>query len=497
MRLKLLFLLSGMLFVYSCAVNKPGETTVVNNSIAVDDYYLPGIDSAVVRDAVKFSDRIIVDFNRQKNSEIWHTRVLKTFELADSLNTCWRMQQSNDTTFFRLYENWLKKYDDDRRFSKLFEERKPGRYDYIVMTVLDSAYQEAARAKSLNPYNLDIRSLLINIYLKQGEITHEALYYNRALDELNNFLLIDKSNPYIYEKLGECYYALKDWQNCYRFFHEAEHILKVVAKFKYENDQDTDSPVDTTRWIYYLHRQGEATAKMYNSEQAIHYLTLAKQLANSEDIKREQQNYINWINWDGGNIRASEIRDEIFILEQNHDYKKAREEYIELLKIMKTQKAKNEISWKIATIEYNLLGRKKEALERLFHVIQNIDKNDQNNPLHTVYLKDYAAICYSFGMEHLDKNRLRLAYIYFNQAAQIDWEHKGECFFQLAILSRVNPSETIQNCKKALNFSHQLIENKKEKIYEMLAVAYKQMGEFDDANTYFQNLTSYNQFIKN
>lgn len=495
MRSQRYILLSSIIIICSCAVNKPGKT-VVDNPTSRGDINFPGIDSTVVRNAIKFSDRIIVDFDRQKTAEIWYNRAADSYELADSLNRCLQNHQCKDTTLQRIYINWSKKSEPNHRFSKKFDELKPGRFDQLYVIVLDSAYQEASRAKSLNPYNLDIRSLLINIYLKQGEITHDTIYYSRAIDELNNFLLVDKSNPYIYEKLGECFYALRDWENCYRFFHEAEDILKIVAKFQYEVDKDKASSLDTTRWVYYLHRQGDAKAKLYDSKQAIYYLEAAQQFSNSDETRRELQNFLNWINWDGGNIRASEIRDEILTLEKHNDYKKARAGYIELLKIMKTQKAKNEINWKIASIEYNLLSREKEALERLFRVIQNISKSVQDNPLHTVYLKDYAAMCYSVGIEHLSKNRFRLAYIYLNQASQIDWEHKGECFFQLAILSRENPSESIRNCKKALIFSHQLSEKINKKIYEMLAVAYKQMGEFDIASTYFQNLINHNS-IKN
>lgn len=491
MKSQIYILLSSIIIICSCAINKPGKT-VVDNPTSRDDIYFPGIDSTVFRNAIKFSERIIVDYDRQKSAEIWYNIAVNSYELADSLSHCLQTRQCKDTTLQRIYRNWAKNSEANHRFSKYFEELKAERFDQIYVTILDSAYQEATRAKLLNPYNLDIRSLLINIYLKQGEITQDVIYYHRAIDELNNFLLVDKSNPYIYEELGECFYALKDWENCYRFFHEAENILKIVAKFKNEADEDKASKLDTTRWVYYLHRQGDAKAKLYDSEQAIYYLEAAQQFTNSDQTKRDLQNFLNWINWDGGNIRASEIRDEILELEENQDYKKARAEYIELLKIMKTLKAKNEINWKIASIEYNVLSREKEALERLFRVIQNLGKSAKNNPLHTVYLKDYAAMCYSVGMEHLSKNRFRLAYIYLNQASQIDWEHKGECFFQLAILSRENPSETIRNCKKALIFSHQLSAKINNRINEMLAVAYKQMGEFEIAYTYFQNLTNEN-----
>ena len=491
MKLKLYILISSLIIICSCAVNKPGKT-LIDDPISSDNIYFPGIDSSVVKNAMKFSNRIFVNFDRQKSAGIWYERAAITYELVDSLSRCRLQYQCEDSTLRRIYRNWSRKPGTIHHFSKYFEELKTGDFDQIYTIVLDSAYHQTALAKSLNPYNLDIRSLLINIYLKQGELNQDAIYYNRAIDELNNFLLVDKSNPYIYEKLGECFYALKDWENCYRFFNEAEKILKIVSKFKKEPGKNKVASLDTTRWVYYLHRQGDAKSKLYDSEQAIEYLEKARQYTNSDQTRNELRNFLNWINWDGGNIRASEIRDEILVLEENQDYKKARVEYIELLRIMKTLKAKNEINWKIASIEYNVLGKEKEALERLFRIVQNISKTSQKNPLHTVYLKDYAAMCYSVGMELLNENHLRLAYIYLNQASQIDWEHKGKCFFQLAILSRENPSETIRNCKKALNFSNHLSEKINKKIYEMLAVAYKQMGEFDIAYTYFQNLTNEN-----
>jgi hypothetical protein len=486
-----IFLLSTFLLLFSCAIDKPIKTTTVSDQGVSGKYYLPGVDSSVAKNAIQFSDRIIVDYNKRKTADFCYEKGMNSLRVADSLWTSFQKEQRRNSNAIQLYLNWIQQYNPDYHNTQIVDESKFDKLDQVCLTVLDSAYKEAAKAKFLNPYNLDVRSLLIKIYLKQGEITHDGIYYTRAIDELNNFLLVDKSNPYIYEKLGECFYALKDWENCYRFFSEAEEILKIISRFKYEADQKAEASLDTARWIYYLRRQGEAKAKLYDSERAISYLTKAKELSASDDKKQEIQDFLNWINWDGGNIRAAEIRDEILKIENSNDYKRARADYIELLKILRTQKARNEINWKIASIEYNLLGRKNEALKRLFQVIQNIKKSNQNHPFHTVYLKDYAAMCYSVGMEHFSKNRFRLAFIYLNQASQIDWEHKGDCYFQLAVLSCENPAETIRNCKIALNYSHQLSENKIKKIYGMLAVSYKRKGEFDIAHTYFQNLINH------
>jgi len=497
MQLKVNILLSTILIVFSCALDKPVKTIHVSNPVPLRNLYLPGVDSTIARNATRLSDRIIVDFDRRRQADLQYEKGLNSFRVANSLWTYSGKDHCIDSTCIQLYKNWIKKYTANHHVSEVTDAIKSVNLDQICSTILDSAYNNVSQAKFLNPFNLEIRSLLIKIYLKQGEITHDSLYYTRAIEELNNFMLVDKSNPYIYEKLAECHYALKDWENSYRFFHEAEKVLKIVSGFKHETDRIVKVSLDTVRWIYFLRRQGESKAKLYDEESAIYYLTKAKDLSDSDVTKQELQNILDWIYWDGGNIRAAEIRDDILEIENSNDYKKARAEYLELLKILITQKAKNEINWKIASIEYNLLGRKKEALKRLFQVIQNIRKSHQTHPFHNVYLKDYAAMCYSVGMDHFHKNRFRLAYIYLNQASQIDWEHKGECFFQLAVLSRDNPEETILHCKNALNYSHQLSQSKIKKIYEMLAVSYKRKGEFDIANTYFQTFTNNKSSIKN
>jgi len=484
MRRKEFFLILGVLITISCAGNKPKRSTSSVVPPHSTEYYFPGVDSSVAKNALRFSKRLIVDFERRVRAKNWFQTGRNSYAVAESLLSCVNGEQRRTDRCLDLYFDWREKQPDKSQPRKL-RDQDPMK---ICLTVLDSAQHQVARAKYCNPFDLDIRSLLIKIYLKQGELTRQPSFYLHAIDELNNFLLVDKSNPYIYEKLAECYYALEDWENCYRFFHEAEKILKIVIKFKRQTDQRQDNLLDTTRLVYYLRGQGEAKAKLYDDQQAIHYLTAARELSSSPTVKQQLQDILDWIDWDGGNIRAAEFRDKISKIEAAHDYKKARARYLELLKMLKTDRARNEINWKVASLEYQYLGKKKEALKRLFRVVQQIRNDRETNPLHTIYLKDYAAMCYSVGMEYFKQNAFRLAYIYLNQAAQFDWEHKGDCFFQLALLSRENPGETIRNCKYALEYATQLSKEKIKTIYKMLAISYKRRGEFDIADTYFENL---------
>ena len=326
--------------------------------------------------------------------------------------------------------------------------------------------------------------------MKLGEISQIDNYYNKAKSEIKNLLLVDKSNQDSYALLGECCFALKEWEECYNSFYKAEEILRTLYKYKFHDSINTYIPIDTVRLIYYLRIQGEAKTKLYNSDAAINYFTKAKELTKLDSVKKEFDNYLIWIYWDDGNIRASEIRDDIEFVYQTKNYKKAKDKYIKLLKILKTQHTKNEINWRIASIDYNFLNKDHAALGRMFRVIKKIKAELENNKLSSIYLKDYAAMCFSMAVKYYKKHNYRFAHIYFTQASKIEWERLGECYFQLALLSQANPTENIYNCKQALVSSQQLTPKKVSKIYKMLFDSYKSQGEFEIAKQYYYKLTS-------
>ncbi len=497
MRLKLIQSLLLTLILANCAsqktMNQLGQYDLAQENV----YNLPGTDSSVVKKANKHLPQILVDFQRRQQANHLLDRALLAFSVAESLQICLQANPPDDKTFSQIYENWINQYPIEADRAKLRIELKPNRLQQIMLAVLDSASQLSYRGKLLDPYNLEIRGLLIKVYLKQGEITHQKVHYARASEELKRLLLIDKSSPYIYEKLGECYFALNDWENSYQSFHEAERVLELVAEFEQRPDTAPNAALDTNRLVYYLHRQGEAKVRLYDSESAIALLSRAMKLTNSSETKRQLQNILDWINWDDGNIRASEIRDEIRRLEADNRFKEARSQYLELLKMLRSNRAINEINWKIASIEYNTLGRKNEALARLFQVIQSIQHSPRNEQLHEIYLRDYAAMCYSVGIDYLNSNQFRMAYIYFNKSSQFEWDHQGDCFYQLAMLSRDNPVEAIRHSHRSLDFLSQLSQAKIRALYELLAISYRRMGEFENANKYFQNWVNLKNISKN
>jgi tetratricopeptide (TPR) repeat protein len=474
------------LFVISCSLNKSLRNDQLSNlSSAKDDYY-PGVDSTVVKNANEIADRIFVDYDRRNQAIVWHNTAKISFQIADSIWSCYKQKACHDSILLNLYLRWQHDQDDDSNHNDKSALGRIIRPDELSFRILCRAEKDANQAKLINPFDLDIRSLLINIYSRMGEINRNLNFYTKAIEELKNLLLVDKSNPYVYERLAECYYALQDWENCYLCFDKAEQVLLIVAKFKNNENKQYSASIDTARWVYYLQGKGEAKAKLYDSDLAITYLTRAKQMTHSTSNALQLQNYLNWIKWDDGNLKASELRDEAQRIEQAGDFKKAHSKYLELLEILTTQKAKNEIDWKVASIDFNHLSEKLEAIQRMFRFIQDIQKSGNINELNNVYLQDYAAMCYSIGVAYYNQNKYRLAYIYINQAAQFEWDHRGDCYLQLAILSEVNPRENIQYCQKAFTYPKQLSDESQKKIQKMLTVSFIRLGEFDLAQNYYQ-----------
>ena len=73
---------------------------------------------------------------------------------------------------------------------------------------------------------------------------------------------------------------------------------------------------------YYAYMLGDTYARMHDARTALGMFKAALKFAQSEQEKTDTENYVKWINWDAGNIAASEKWDEILALEAAKDYRK-------------------------------------------------------------------------------------------------------------------------------------------------------------------------------
>jgi len=473
----------------SCAANRALNSDQKSKRASAELAQYPGVDSTVAREALSYADRILADTAQMDAADSLFQRAKISFECADTLSSVLNHSKKDDPIFDTLCHRWTNQIGLTGKTRNLFLKLNSRRKLEYIFSIAD---EEASQAKLLNPFNLNTRGLLVQINMMLGNLTSRADYYVTAVNELENLLLVDKSNPDVYTRLAECHYALGNWAKCDENFREAETVLHAVSQFKMIENPGAGNDVDTSKWVYLLRGQGEARAKLYDAEGATSFLTQAYELTDSETLRTELNNFLSWIKWDDGNIRASELRDEVHVLEQSADYKQAREKYIDLLNHLKTQRTSNEINWKIASIEYQHLNRQKDAVERLFGVLKNIPRDDPAVPDHERYRKDYAAMCFSLAMDYSKMNEMRLAYIYLRQASKIEWDYRARSYVQMALLSQSNPDETIRNCTFALSESQQLSSEEIYKIHQMLFYAHKQKGNYTDARHYFKLLADKN-----
>lgn len=478
---KIFIIIYLVILIVGCAANRRRlDDAELKNQAQIP----AGVDSLLAVKADSLADMLFVDHRQKVKATHYYLLSKKYFDKSDSL---WRLYQNfRDSSLVMTTEDTnfaVKYYQNCRYFLKLKSKKSqqqilPGIKEVkkISITLCRGAKSYADSANLANPFDLSNRANGIQISMMLGKLSSKKRYYADAINKLKDFLTFEKSQHEIYRFLGECYYALSDWENAFQNFQQAQKVFERTIAL--QNLDSQPAYFDSTIFVYYLYQQGDSKAKLYDDKNALRLLEQALLFSYSPQKKEQIQNYIDWINWDAGNIRAVERRDQIYTFYQQEKYKKANKEFKKLLKILKTQSNKDLINWRIATIDFEILNKKNDGIERMFHVISSLNLAD------SVYLNDYGAMCYSLGLDYLKKKEYKIAYAYFNQAAKVDWEKRGASYLQLAQLSQSDPAETIQKCRQALVYEDRLSLELLNQTYRLLADAYKRNGDFELARQY-------------
>ena len=141
MRLKTYNILLIVLLVFSCATNKTLKTTQVTRPTSSENFFLPGLDSSVVKNAVQFSDRIIVDYKRRELADRLYQKGENSFQKAESIWNHSGNENNNDSSFVQIYENGIQTNDASSQHTRWSEEIKPDKINHVCLAILDSAYK--------------------------------------------------------------------------------------------------------------------------------------------------------------------------------------------------------------------------------------------------------------------------------------------------------------------------------------------------------------------
>jgi hypothetical protein len=489
------------IFIASCAVQpKVVQEKKLTRKTPV------GIDVLTAQIADSIFSQVAVDDEDANRAMDFYDEAQLIEELGDSLwnESSLGLQSGHDSLMalqqLSKAEQYLKRNPESFKQTKKMMKRLNKLNSQVLAEVSKNLMIQGLgffeNAIRYDRFNINYRQLYSKFLQKLAERFNDNNYLIRAAEELERVVFIIKGQHILYYELGELYFKLRDWNNAFKNYDLAKNSLRKSAIFSNatpENyfDRISEVPVDTNRLVGYLNQQAICKMKLYEAQPALALCREAKEITSNVEYKNRFQEKIDWILWDDGNIRASEIKergDTLRILEKN--YAAAKNVYLQsLLPILWTKRTKDETNWRIAQLDFQYLENKAEGVQRMFYVIKNsaIDSLT-STPVDSNYLRyfnDYGRMCFNLGNEFYDRDKL-IAYIYFNQAAATHYEEQSKAFLRIAQISDFDPNETIDLCKKSMDYLDKLDDSEKNKLYEVMYKAYRKLGDFKNASYWFE-----------
>jgi len=364
------------------------------------------------------------------------------------------------------------------RFKKLSDNGMNEQKARQALNYCQQAQQHLEAAVKVNPFDKEARALLAVTYYNLQHIFGLKKNYEKSIEILERLTRIEKGEHELFRLLGESYLAQQNYEKALRNFQKAQTVL-IKTSF--------DAPPDTSMLFYYMYAQGDAYARMYDAPRAIKAFSVAKRFARSDQEKTDLENYVKWVNWDGGNIRASELWDRILTLEDAKNYEKMAKACEQLIPILKTRKAKISVYHKLAVVEFEILGRQAQAVEKMRKVYEILKsgeiraKREEIQPI----LNSYGAMLYRLGIEARDKQEKKVALAYFTKAASFEWDQAAKVYIELVTLLWNDPEKAIFYGKKALANNKALSPEENNELLSLMVRAHKSAGRYDEARAYF------------
>ena len=349
---------------------------------------------------------------------------------------------------------------------------------------LEKARVELEESIRLNPFDIRTQKWLIWVFQRLSELHAERGDFKRSTTMLEYLAYILKDDPQLYFKLGEYYLWLKEWE-------KARENLQKSINIILESDWDR---INTDELYAHYSMRAEAEIKLGMVQEALLTLNYAKLIAPTPEEKGKVQWKTDWINWDDGNLENSRQYDKLKEkFASCNDYGLLKNEYLELYDKLQTFKAKSEIQWQIAKLEFQYLDEKNTAIDRLYKIICEVELDSfgmARSLDYQKYLNDYGKMCYNLGIDYLESKNYKLAFIYFTQSVSFYWDEIGKSYLQLAALSSIQNDIAIQYCNKALEYQNSLTSAEIRKTYELLFKSYKRKGEFKKAEPWYNKLVN-------
>jgi len=374
-----------------------------------------------------------------------------------------------------------------RKAADLVEKINKGRTTYEqeasnLISLFEQVIDYFEEGLRLNPFYNYARIGITNTYFQLEKLYAFKKEPAKRLQMLKNLLFLKKDPKdqlYLFSNIGMIYREFQIWEPARDNFNSAVEAI-------FEGDE---ADLDTTKLFENIFLRGEMQLKLYQDEPALTSFTYAKMIAPDENLNARLNNYIDFINWDGGNIRATEKYNEARGLFSEKKYDEAEKAFLELEKIVKTEKATNIAQSSLARIQFFYMNKREEAIDRSWHLVNKYPIDPKSGtPIDSTwqeYWDQYSQMCLQLGISHFGSDK-RLSFIYLLKSSQIESSSRGQALLNLATISRSNPQVCLNYCTRALDYQEKLNNEEKKILYETMYLAYMKQGDFDQALKWFK-----------
>ncbi len=482
---------SAVLILLGCAGSRGGKVPL-------------GVSAEVAARADAITAKLFVSPDQERQAEIFGEQGIKHYLSADSiwaaLDTMRRQAEAkkaaaDSTDGLQAASATASKPPGDGlsrpNLDPLLDRKLTIQGSYRLIEA-EKSLEKSLQLYPFDPQTRNYLALTLRLFAEQFP---KERSYDKPLEIWKDLAQLEPGEYLHFYNLGATAFAAKKWREALVNYGKAEELMLASAEVSQKRVQNPSLPkeaaVDSARWLSAVYRQALSAIKLEEVEPALRYLCRARTLTDDSTMVDKIDYYLKWINWDAGNIRGAILRDSAAELASEWKYVEAVKIYDDLInKTLKTKRARDDISWDYASIEYNRLNRKARAIVRLDEVIKTLPTDTSGVPLDSSYkdaFENYGRMCHNLGVDTIRVDR-RVAYGYFERATTVSWSGRGKSYAFMAELTQSNADLAIRNGEYALKFVNQLTAEQLKKVYKILIDGYRRKRQMDTAREYFAKL---------
>lgn len=491
--MRLLSILFVAVLLVGCGTSEPTTAPTPDASARSFRVYVPpGVDSSTAQRADSMAQDAFVSLEKQQEAR---SQVERGDSLVEVSDTLWKyldlaadtsaadsVNQDRRAEAVGAYNRGAKsliKYQKVTQAAEL-DSAKLSQMQADLLKKAETAFEEAIQ---LNPYDQKTQSLLAQVYKRRANRLGREADYQKAIAIYQKLTRLRKDQPGLYVNLANVYFEIE------RYDVAATNYGRALDTYLESVELALDSArVDSGRVYNYARAEAEAFRYAREPEPSLRAYRRAKTYATTPAQRRSMQGWVEWINWDDGNIAASFARDSLQQLAGRGDAAAAAEGFRTLKPTLRTASARNEIDWRLAQAEYQL-GERQPAADRLQRLVQRLAPPSDTTTRAAAdsttqrYLNTYGTICLNLGRRFRRKN-LRTALKYLKQSAAVAWKQRALAELEVGQLLRNNVEASIDYLERAAQRPDELGTKEKMRLYRSLVNQHRRLGHREQAVVY-------------